>query len=370
LLIGVPREIKDHEYRVAVTPEGVQALVAAGHRVRVEQAAGRRVGLTDEAYRAAGARIVSAPADVYASDMVVKVKELQASELALLRPGLIVFGYHHFAADPPLIEAVIDAGITCIGYETVTDARGKLPLLVPMSEIAGRLAPQVGAWALQMANGGSGVLLSGARGVSPAEVLIIGGGVVGQEAAAIALGMGAAVTLLDRDSARLGELERKFGARLAARRTDAGTLEPLIAAADLVIVSVHVPGKHAPKVVSRSAIRSMREGSVLVDVAIDQGGGAETSRPTSHSAPLYLEEGVVHYCVPNMPAAVARTATFALTRATLPYVLALAQRGVRAAALADSGLARGVQVHAGTVTHAGLAQDTGRPCREPLEALG
>jgi alanine dehydrogenase len=369
VLIGVPREIKNHEYRVAVSPDGARALVAAGHRVHVQSDAGARVGFADESYRAAGAQIVGEAAAVYAADMVVKVKELQRSEFPLLRPGLIVFCFHHFAADPQLLQAVIDARVTCVAFETVRGADGSLPLLVPMSDIAGRLAPQVGAWALQMVNGGSGVLLSGVAGVTPGRVVIVGGGVVGRAAAQIALGMGADVTMLDRDAARLRALDQHFGQRLQTRLAAPDTLASLLGDADLIVGAVHIPGAHSPKVISREALKAMRPGSVLVDVAIDQGGSAETSRPTSHTRPTYVEEGVVHYCVPNMPSAVARTATLALSRATLAYVLEIANHGLRGALEADAGLAEGLQVHRGEVTHAALARDTAKPYREPMEAL-
>lgn len=359
-LIGVPREIKDHEYRVGVTPHGVQALCAAGHRVQVQTNAGARLGFGDDQYKVAGAEIVPDARAAYAAELVVKVKELQRDEFPLLRPGQVLFCYHHLAPDPELLQAMLDARVSCVAYETVTATDGALPLLVPMSQIAGRLAPQVGAWALQMANGGSGVLLGGVPGVAPARVMIIGGGTVGQGAARVAIGMGADVTLLDRDAARLARLEEVFGARLKTIVSSRQTIEQAIGGADLVIGAVLLPGKLAPKLVRREDLGRMRAGSVLVDVAIDQGGIAESSRATSHSAPLYIEEGVVHYCVTNMPSAVARTATLALTQATLPFAIELANFGLEAALQSDPRLLPGLQVHAGRVTHAGLAQDTGR----------
>ena len=363
MLIGVPREVKDHEYRVGVTPHGVQALCAAGHHVKVQTNAGARVGFGDDQYKAAGAEIALDARASYAADLIVKVKELQRDEFALLRPGQVLFCYHHLAPAPELLQAMLDAGVSCVAYETVTAADASLPLLVPMSQIAGRLAPQAGAWALQMANGGSGVLLGGVPGVAPARVVIIGGGTVGQSAARVAIGMGADVTLLDRDAARLARLEDVFGARLKTLVSSQQTVEQAIDEADLVIGAVLLPGKLAPKLIRRSDLRRMRAGSVLVDVAIDQGGIAETSRATSHSAPLYIEEGVVHYCVANMPSAVARTATLALTHATLPFTLTLANLGLEAALQSDPRIEPALQVRAGCVTHAGLAQDTGREYR-------
>jgi alanine dehydrogenase len=362
VLIGVPREIKNHEYRVGVTPDGARALVAAGHTVRVQTSAGAAVGFPDDEYRTAGATIVASPREVYASDMVIKVKELQETEFALPRSGQILYCYQHFAPDARLLDAVLRSGVTSIAYETVTAPDGSLPLLTPMSQIAGRLAPQVGAWALQMANQGSGVLLGGVPGVAPARVLIIGGGTVGSSAARIALGMGAEVTLLDRSAAKLAHLEEVFGARLKTEMSNAHNIARLIAEADLVIGAVLLPGKLAPKLIRRADLRRMRAGSVIVDVAIDQGGLCETSRPTSHSEPIYVEEGVVHYCVPNMPAAVARTATLALTQATLPLALEIANKGLARALTDHPGLRDGLQTHDGQVTHAALAQDTDRAC--------
>ena len=367
--IGVPREIKNHEYRVGLTPGGARALVGTGHRVIVQAGAGVKVGFPDEQYRAAGAQVVTSAQDVYACDMVIKVKELQSAEFALTHPKQILFCYHHFAPDPALTQAMLDARATCVAYETVTDAGGNLPLLVPMSQIAGRLAPQVGAWSLQMANGGSGVLLGGVPGVAPAKVVIIGGGTVGVHAARIAIGMGAEVTLLDRSAARLARLEEVFGARLKTAISSEQTVAPLAHDADLVIGAVLLPGKLAPRLIRRNDLKQMRAGSVIVDVAIDQGGICETSRPTSHSDPIYAEDGVIHYCVANMPSAVARTATLALTQATLPYALGLAGKGLQRAITEDAGLRAGLQLHAGQVTHAGLAQDTGRDFVDPLQAV-
>lgn len=367
MLIGVPKEIKNHEYRAGVTPDGVRALTAAGHRVLVQSRTGERVGFPDTLYRAAGAKVVDTPAEIYGCALVIKVKELQRSEFALQHAGQILYCYQHFAPDPELLDAALNSSVTAIAYETVTAADGSLPLLTPMSQIAGRLAPQMGAWALQMANGGSGMLLGGVPGVLPACVLIIGGGIVGSSAARIALGMGADVTLVDRSASKLAQLESVFGARLKTEISNAATSERLLADADLVIGAVLLPGKLAPKLIRRADLQRMRPGSVIVDVAIDQGGICETSRPTSHSDPLYMEHGVVHYCVPNMPSAVARTATLALSQATLPLALEIANKGLNRAVADNPGLSAGVQTHNGRVTHAGLAQDTNR-MYTPLES--
>ena len=368
--LGVPKEIKNHEYRVGLTPAGVHALTLAGHEVLVETNAGARTGFADADYATAGARIAASAAEVYArAEMVVKVKELQSAEFPLTRPGQILYAYQHFAPDPDLLQHVIDSGLSCVAYETVTDAQGELPLLAPMSRVAGRLAPQVGAWALQMANGGSGVLLGGVAGVPPGKVVIVGAGNVGTNALQIAVGMGAQVTLFDRGIDKIAALDRIYRGRIATAVADPLTLERAIADADLVIGAVLIPGKLSPKCIPRALLRKMRPGSVIVDVGIDQGGIAETSRPTSHSEPIFVEEGIVHYCVPNMPSAVARTATLALTQATLPYALRLASLGLRRALEEDAGLMAGLQVHAGRVTHAGLAEDTQRTFTPPAEAL-
>lgn len=357
--IGVPREIKDHEFRVGLTPQGVRALREAGHQVCIETHAGNAIGFYDTHYREAGASIVVSPQEAYACDLIIKVKEPQASEVSLLREGQTLFCYLHLAASRMLAEQLMQSKATCIAYETVFDAQGNLPLLTPMSAVAGRLSIQMGAWALTMANGGSGVLLAGVPGVAPGRVTILGGGVVGSNAARIAVGMGADVTLLERDPARLRHLEEVFGSALKTRFSDADAIESCVREADLVVGAVLLPGKHAPKLISRSLIQSMRPGSVFVDVAIDQGGCAVTSRPTTHSQPLYIEEGVVHYCVTNIPAATARTSTLALTHATLPYLLALANQGVKQALLNDAGLRGGLNICAGKVTHAHLAEDLG-----------
>ncbi len=369
MLIGVPREIKNHEYRVGITPAGVRALTDAGHEVRVETRAGERIGFGDDLYLAAGARIADTPADAYACPLVVKVKEPQPGEIPLLREEQVLFTYLHLAADPALTRSLLESKIVAIAYETVTDAAGALPLLTPMSEVAGRIAIQAGATALQMANGGRGVLLGGVPGVAPGKVLILGAGTVGAHAAKMALGLGADVTLMDISLPRLRHLDDVFGARLKTRYSEAHAIEELACEADLIVGAVLLPGKCAPKLISRALVRRMQPGSVLVDVAIDQGGCAETSRPTTHSSPTYIEDGVVHYCVANMPAACARTATQALTNATLPYVLAHAGKGWKGALKADAGLRNGLNLHLGRVTHAGLAADLGYPCISPETAL-
>ncbi len=368
MLVGVPREIKDHEYRVGLTPRGVSLLCRNGHRVLVQTGAGARAGCSDDAYRAAGANTVASAADAFAADLIVKVKEIQPGEWDLLHAGQLLFTYLHLAANPPLTRSLLDKGVTAIAYETVTDTAGGLPLLVPMSIIAGRLAIQMGAWALQTANGGSGTLLAGSPGVPPASVVILGGGTVGTNAARIALGMGADVTILDVNPVRLRQLDEIFGFRLKTGPADAGSIAERVSQADLLVGSVLIPGKLAPKLVSRTMLASMVPGSVFVDVAIDQGGCADTSRPTTHSAPLYVEEDVVHCCVTNMPSAVARTATLALAQVTLPYVLELADRGVDAIRN-STALADGMQIHRGNVTHANVANDLGLPYVPPLQAL-
>ena len=354
--IGVPKEIKNHEYRVAITPEGVALLITAGHRVTLEHDAGRAVGFGDAAYRAAGAEIAPDVATVYACELIVKVKEPQASEVAQLQAGQMLFCYLHLAAAPELAHELMKRGVTAIAYETVSNALGALPLLQPMSEIAGRMAPQMGAQALHMAHGGNGVLVPGMPGVPPARISIIGAGVVGLNAARVAVGLGAHVTLLDPQRDKLALAESLFGPRVETRFSTPDAIAASLTHADIVIGAAQIPGRHAPRLISRTLLKMMPAGSALVDVAIDQGGIAETSRPTTHSQPMYIEEGVVHYCVANMPGAVARTATLALTHATLPYVQALATLGL-AALEADPGLKSGLQVYAGEITHAGLKQE-------------
>lgn len=367
MLIGVPKEIKNHEYRVGLTPAGAKALSAAGHRVIVQSGCGARIGFADSAYLQAGAAIVGSAAEAYAADMIIKVKEIQPEEWDLLHQGQILFTYLHLAPEPELAHKLLDKGVIGIAYETVTDADGALPLLIPMSIIAGRLSIQVGAWALQMASGGNGTLIGGAPGVAPAKVLILGGGTVGGHAAKIAVGMGADVTILDVSPGRLRHLDDIFGFRLKTGYSDAHTIETLAPDADIVVGAILIPGKLAPKIVSRATIASMRPGSVFVDVSIDQGGCSETSRPTTHSHPTYVEEGVVHYCVGNMPGAVARTSTLALTQATLPYALRLAEQGI-AALKTDAGLRNGLQTYRGVLTYRNVANDLGLPYT-PAEAV-
>jgi alanine dehydrogenase len=355
--IGVPKEIKTHEYRVGLTPAGVRELVHNGHQVTVEHDAGAGIGYSDDVYRSAGASVVDTAAALFAvADLVVKVKEPQPVEIALLRPGQILFTYLHLAADRVQTQGLIKSGATCIAYETVTDRNGTLPLLAPMSEVAGRMAVQVGAHCLEREQGGAGILLGGVPGVAPAKVVVLGGGVSGTNAARMAVGLEASVTIIDRSLPRLKELDLQFGPRATTLFATTASIEQSVLAADLVIGAVLVPGAAAPKLVTRDMVKRMRPGSVLVDIAIDQGGCFETSRPTTHSDPTYLEHGVVHYCVTNMPGAVARTSTQALTNATLPFVLALAGKGWRQALLDDPHLGEGLNIHDGRVTHIAVAQ--------------
>ncbi len=356
--IGIPKEIKNHEYRVALTPEGARLLTEAGHRVSVEAGAGATAGFDDDAYRAAGANVVTTPGEAYAADLLVKVKEPQPDEVRRLREGQLLFCYLHLAAAPDLANELIVRGVTAIAYETVSRADGGLPLLQPMSDIAGRLVPQMGALGLHTSHGGSGKLITGMPGVPPARVLIIGAGAVGMSAARTAVGLGARVTLVDRQADKLARAEAQFGARVETRFSSPDTIADSLQHADIVIGAAQIPGRHAPRLISLASLKRMPPGSVLVDVAIDQGGIAETSRPTTHSHPFFVAEGIVHYCVTNMPGAVARTSTKALTHATLPYVQALAAQGLSALD-ADAGLKAGLHVHAGRITHAGLAQDLG-----------
>ena len=356
--IGIPKEIKNHEYRVALTPAGAHALTEAGHVVSIETAAGAVAGFGDDAYRAAGALIVGSAAEAYAAELIVKVKEPQPNEVQALRAGQLLFCYLHLAAAPELAHELIARGISAIAYETVGKPGGGLPLLQPMSEIAGRLAPQMGALGLHTSHGGNGKLISGLPGVPPAHVVIIGAGVVGMSAARVAVGLGARVTLIDRQTDKLALAETQLGSAAATRFSSPEAIVESLAQADIVIGAAQIPGRHAPRLITRELLKQMPPGAVLVDVAIDQGGVAETSRPTTHSEPFFVAEGIVHYCVTNMPGAVARTATEALTHATLPYLQALAARGL-AALETDAGLNAGLQVHAGKITHAGLAQDLG-----------
>ena len=365
--VGVPKEVKVHEYRVGLTPASVRELVVQGHPVLVETGAGAGIGFPDDAYLAAGAAIAPDAATIFArAALVVKVKEPQPEEWRLLRPGQILFTYLHLAPDAEQAKGLMRSGCTAIAYETVTDTQGGLPLLAPMSEVAGRMAVQVGARCLEKEVGGAGILLSGVPGVPSAQVTVLGGGVVGSNAARIAAGMRARVTVLDRNLRVLDALDREFGGTVATLFATTDSVEQAVTRADLVIGAVLVPGAAAPRLVSRAMVGRMRPGSVLVDVAIDQGGCFETSRPTTHADPTYLVDGVVHYCVTNMPGAVARTSAVALNNATLPFTLQLANRGVPRALLDNPGLAQGLNVQAGRIVYPAVAQALGQEAL-PLE---
>lgn len=364
--VRVPKEIKDNEFRVGLTPSSVFELIHHGHGVLIETGAGRGSGLLDEEYEATGARIVADAREVFeAAELIVKVKEPLSGERKMLRKGQTIFTYLHLAADRPQTEELMASGATCIAYETVTSPLGTLPLLTPMSEVAGRLAPQVGAHCLEREAGGRGVLLGGVPGVRAGDVVIIGGGVAGSHAATIALGMGADVTVIDRNPEALRRLDFRFGTGVRTEFSTRGAIADLVARADLLIGTVLVPGAAAPKLVTRDMVKSMRNGAVIVDVCIDQGGCCETSRPTTHSEPTYMEEGVVHYCVTNMPGAVPRTSTFALNNATLPFVLALASKGWHAALSDDPHLRAGLNVHDGKLTCKPVADAHGMAFVDP-----
>ena len=367
--IGVPREIKVHEYRVGLVPAGVRELVGAGHEVVIETGAGNGIGVDDAQYRAAGASIAARAADVFGrAELIVKVKEPQPLECEMLRPGQVLFTYLHLAADPAQAHGLMKSGATAIAYETVTAPNGSLPLLTPMSEVAGRMSIQVGAACLQKANGGFGVLLGGVPGVPPAKIVVLGGGVAGTNATEIAVGMRADVTVVDRSVDRLRQLSALFGPALRTAYSTTETIERLIRDADLVVGAVLVAGAAAPKLVTRAMVGTMKAGSVLVDISIDQGGCFETSRPTTHAEPTFVVDGVIHYCVANMPGAVPRTSTFALTNCTLPYVRALADLGWQAALKRDPGLAAGLNVHAGEITHEVVAHALGHRARPAAAA--
>jgi alanine dehydrogenase len=370
MLIGVPKEVKTHEYRVGLTPGSVREIVHHGHEVVVETGAGTGIGFGDASYEAVGARILPGKTEVFAAaELIIKVKEPQPQEAASLREGQVLFTYLHLAADKVLAQALVRSGVTAIAYETVTDARGGLPLLAPMSEVAGRMAVQVGAHCLEKEQGGIGVLLGGVPGVPAAKVVILGGGVSGTNAARMAMGMEAYVTVIDRSLPRLYELDLQFGAQLHTLFSTMENIEREVAAADLVIGAVLIPGAAAPKLVSRALVRAMKPGAVVVDISIDQGGCFETSRPTTHAAPTYVEEGVVHYCVTNMPGAVARTSTVALNNATLPYVLAIADHGWPRALSDDAHLRNGLNICRGRVTHPAVARDLDFPFTPPEQML-
>jgi alanine dehydrogenase len=361
--IGVPKEIKIHEYRVGLVPAGVLELVRAGHPVMVQSGAGSGIGFEDAHYQAAGAAIARSAEEIFAaSDLIVKVKEPQIPECKMLRSGQTLFTYLHLAADREQTLALMASGATAIAYETVTLPDGSLPLLTPMSEVAGRMSVQVGATCLQKANGGFGVLLGGVPGVAPAQVIVLGGGVSGTHAAEMAVGLRADVTVVDRSVKRLRELSAIFGNQLKTVYSTAQAIEELVRNADLVIGAVLIAGAAAPKLVTRAMVKTMKAGAVLVDIAIDQGGCFETSRPTTHAEPTFVLDGVIHYCVTNMPGAVPRTSTVALTNATLPYVKALADLGWRQAIAKDAGLAQGLNIHAGQITHEAVARALGLEC--------
>jgi alanine dehydrogenase len=367
--VGCPKEIKNHEYRVGLTPGSVREYVAHGHDVLVETGAGAGIGADDNAYRAAGAKIAASTEEIFAkSDMIVKVKEPQPAEWAQLREGQILYTYLHLAPDPDQTRGLLESGVTAIAYETVTDERGGLPLLAPMSEVAGRLAIQAGATALQKANGGRGVLLGGVPGVLPGKVAVIGGGVVGLNAAKMAVGLGADVTIIDRSIPRLRQLDDIFNGRIHTRYSTVEAIEEECFSADLIVGAVLIPGAAAPKLVSREMLSGMKPGAVMVDVAIDQGGCFETSRPTTHAGPTYEVDGIVHYCVANMPGAVPVTSATALNNATLHYGLQLADRGMKAL-MDDPHLRNGLNVHKGRVTNAAVAEALGYEMAEPRAVL-
>ncbi|MCH8925642.1 MAG: alanine dehydrogenase [Proteobacteria bacterium] len=370
MLIGVPKEIKVEEYRVGLVPGSVRELVHHGHRVTIETDAGGGIGFTDDDYRRAGAEIADSAEEVFAkADMVVKVKEPLEQEYRQLREGQVLFTYLHLAPDLAQTQGLIDSGCIAIAYETVTDAGGGLPLLAPMSEVAGRMSVQVGAHCLEKEQGGSGMLLGGVPGVAAAHVVVIGGGVSGTNAARMAMGMEAHVTVIDINLAQLYALDLQFGPMLNTIFSTVDNIESHVIGADLVIGAVLVPGAAAPKLVTREMVKRMRPGSVLVDIAIDQGGCFETSRPTTHAKPTYVAEGAVHYCVTNMPGAVARTSTFALNNATLPFTLALADKGHRRALAEDPHLKQGLNVAGGKVTYKAVAKALDLPYTAPEEAL-
>ena len=360
MIIGVPKEIKDYEYRVSLTPDGARVLLQAGHRVVVEPSAGQGSGFSDDAYRQAGVQVAGSKAEVFQqADLIVKVKEPQLSECVLFRPGQVLFTYLHLASLPDLTKALVAADITAIAYETVEARDHSLPMLRPMSEVAGRLAVQIGAHYLGTVQGGRGLLLAGVPGVPPAHVVVLGAGVVGTSAVRIAVGMGARVTVINLDLDRLRFLDDLYGGRIATCAATESAIERAVVEADLVIGAVLVPGARAPKVVSRALVKKMKPGSVIVDVAVDQGGCCETTRPTTHSDPVYVVDGVLHYCVTNMPGIVPHTSTLALTNTTLPYIVRLASEGVEKAIRSDPGLAKGVNVMNGRITCQGVADAHG-----------
>lgn len=369
MLIGCPKEIKNHEYRVGLTPESVAELTARGHAVLIETGAGHGIGATDDAYRAAGADITDVETLFAKAETIVKVKEPQPAERARLREGQTLYTYLHLAPDPDQTRDLMASGATCIAYETVTDPRGGLPLLRPMSQVAGRMSIQAGAHAMEKAQGGSGVLLGGVPGVAPAKVAIIGGGVVGRNAAQMAVGLGAEVAVYDRSHDVLEDIDRQFSGRVRTVYSTATALNQMTATVDLVIGAVLIPGAAAPKLITRAMLGDMKPGTVLVDVAIDQGGCFETSRPTTHQDPIYEVDGIVHYCVANMPGGVARTSTYALNNATLPHLLRIADLGTRGALERDPHLLNGLNVSGGRITCAPVAEAQGLDWIAPQDAV-
>lgn len=370
MLIGVPKEIKTHEYRVGLTPASVREMTAHGHGVLVETGAGDGIGAGDDDYRGAGADIVSTADEVFRrAEMIVKVKEPQAGERKKLRDGQVLFTYLHLAPDPDQTRDLVESGAVCIAYETVTGARGGLPLLAPMSQVAGRMSVQAGAHCLEKEQGGLGLLLGGVPGVPPAKVVIVGGGVVGQHAATIASGMCADVTIIEKSAETMQAIDARFGARVKTVFSTRTSVEEEIARADLVIGAVLIPGAAAPKLITRQMVAEMKQGAVIVDVAIDQGGCAETSHATTHAEPTYIVDGVVHYCVANMPGAVARTSALALNNVTLPFALALADKGYRQALADDPHLREGLNVYRGRITYRAVAEGLGYTFTEPESAL-
>ena len=371
MLVGVPKEIKTHEYRVGLVPGSVRELTYHGHQVLVETGAGLGIGFDDKAYEAAGAKIARNAEEVFAkAEMVVKVKEPQPQEWKQLKEGQVLFTYLHLAPDPEQTKGLMNSGVTAIAYETVTNERGGLPLLSPMSEVAGRMSIQVGAHCLEKEQGGSGMLLGGVPGVPAARVVILGGGVAGTNAARMAMGLEAHVTVIDKSLERLYALDLQFGAELNTIFATVENIETYVTGADLVVGAVLVPGAAAPKLVTRDMLKRMRPGSVLVDISIDQGGCFETSKPTTHAAPTYVVDGIVHYCVANMPGAVARTSTFALNNATLPFAVALANKGWRKALADDAHLKNGLNVHRGRITHKAVAEALRLPYTPAEDAIG
>ena len=365
MIIGVPKEVKDQEARVGLIPSGVKALIEAGHKVLAQTGAGVGSSLPDEEYSQAGAEIVATPAELWKrSDLVVKVKEPQPSEYPFLRPGLVLFTYLHLAPLPELTDRLLETRVSGVAYETIREADGSLPLLTPMSEVAGRLATQIGAQYLEAPNGGRGIMLGGVPGVAPANVVIIGGGVVGHQAAKIAVGMGAHVTIIDKNLDRLRQLDDIYNSQIVTLASNEYTIRESLRLADLVIGAVLIPGASAPRVVRRDMLPAMRKGSVMVDVAIDQGGCFETSHATTHSDPIYFVDGVLHYCVSNMPAAVPHTSTFALNNATFPYLMELANRGLEAACEHNPALREGVNTYQGYVVYPAVAESQGKPWKE------